>query len=438
MMTDDDGDYDLGSRWLRLETAVRLRWLAVAGQLATLALVGFALGFPLRIAESAALVAMLAGINLWLQIRFPASHRLGPGASFFLLGFDLMQLCGLLFVNGGLVNPFAPLVCVPVIIASASLPLRHSVGLGGLAVLLVTALAFSPFSLPWYPQSEIKLQPEMMIGIWFAIICTMSFAGFYTYRVSHEAHQLADALAATELVLEREKHLSQLDGLAAAAAHELGTPLATISVVAKEMQRAIKPDDPLAEDIALLIGQSGRCRDILKRLTTLSGEPEAHMNRLPLTSLIEEVIAPHRDFGIRLDVGIRSDGEREPVGTRNPGIVYGLGNLIENAVDYARESVSIAVFHDRQEVRITISDDGEGFSPDVLARIGEPYMTRRFGASKAGGLGLGLFIAKTLLERSGASLAFGNRKDGAGAEVSVSWPRWRMDSEQAGSTFRKG
>lgn len=269
----------------------------------------------------------------------------------------------------------------------------------------------------------------MQLGVWCSIASTMAFAAFYAYRVSMEASQLADALAATELVLQREKHLSQLDGLAAAAAHELGTPLATISVVAKEMERELKEDDRFREDVALLRSQSERCRDILRRLTTLSAEDEAHMRRLTLSSMMEEVIAPHREFGIKLELIEKSPRAGEPVLNRNAGIMYGLGNLIENAVDYARKTVTVTVEYDPALLIIIIEDDGNGYAPDILTRIGEPYVTTRQRDDTAGGLGLGLFIAKTLLERSGAAISFGNRdSETPGARIRVEWPRVLIDS----------
>ncbi len=365
-------------------------------------------------------------------MRFPPTQRLTPPAAFALLGLDLAQLTALLFITGGLANPFAPLLCVPVIISSASQPKPHSIVLAVFAVVGVTALAFSPFQLPWYPGTVLLIPHVLTAGIWFAIVSMTAFAAFYTYRVSLEASELSEALTATELVLQREKHLSQLDGLAAAAAHELGTPLATISVVAKEMERELGDDPRFGEDVHLLRSQSERCRDILRRLTTLSSESEEHMRLLPLSSLIEEVMAPHREFGIEIELKEQGERATEPVGIRNAGILYGLGNLLENAVDYARKKVTVTTEHTPERVRVTIEDDGEGFSPDILARIGEPYVTRRQKDDSAGGLGLGLFIAKTLLERSGARLRFEN--GGAkhpGARVSVEWPRALMDSKLA-------
>ncbi|MQB45632.1 ActS/PrrB/RegB family redox-sensitive histidine kinase [Agrobacterium rhizogenes] len=417
------------SRRLRLQTLVRLRWLAVGGQTATVMIVAFWLKFPMPLLACCVLIACLAWINFFLTLRYPPTHRLEPPAAFALLGLDLLQLCGLLLITGGLANPFSALVCVPVIISFASQPIRYSMVLIVLAMICITGLAFSPFPLPWYGGVEVNVHSVMQLGVWCSIASTMAFAAFYAYRVSMEASQLADALAATELVLQREKHLSQLDGLAAAAAHELGTPLATISVVAKEMERELLHDDRFREDVALLRSQSERCRDILRRLTTLSAEDEAHMRRLTLSSMMEEVIAPHREFGIKLELIEKSPRAGEPVLNRNAGIMYGLGNLIENAVDYARKTVTVTVEYDPALLIIIIEDDGNGYAPDILTRIGEPYVTTRQRDDTAGGLGLGLFIAKTLLERSGAAISFGNRDpETPGARIRVEWPRVLIDS----------
>ncbi|QYA01819.1 ActS/PrrB/RegB family redox-sensitive histidine kinase [Rhizobium sp. B21/90] len=417
------------SRRVRLQTLVRLRWLAVGGQAATVAIVAFWLQFPLPLLPCCVLIACLAWINLFLTLRYPPTHRLDAPATFALLGLDLLQLCGLLFITGGLANPFSILVCVPVIISFASQPIRYSMTLILAAMVAITSLAFSPFPLPWYAGGIVSINEVMQLGVWCSIASTMAFAAFYAYRVSMEASQLADALAATELVLQREKHLSQLDGLAAAAAHELGTPLATISIVSKEMERELGHDERYREDVALLRSQSERCRDILRRITTLSAENEAHMRYLTLSSMMEEILAPHREFGIKLTLVEETPRAGEPVLNRNAGIMYGLGNLVENAVDYAREMVTVTVAFDAETLAITIEDDGVGYAPDILTRIGEPYVTTRQRDDAAGGLGLGLFIAKTLLERSGATLTFGNREaETSGARIRIEWPRVLIDS----------
>jgi two-component system sensor histidine kinase RegB len=264
-----------------------------------------------------------------------------------------------------------------------------------------------------------------IIGVWIAVVSSIAFTGVYAYRVAKEARLLANALAATELVLQREQHISALDGLAAAAAHELGTPLATIALVAREMERALGKDERFSEDVTLLRTQSERCREILRQLTSLSSEGEAHMARQPFTSLIEETAAPHRDFGIEIRLEPGATEGPEPVGRRNPGVIYGLGNLVENAVDFARESVTIRWHWDADTVGLLVVDDGHGFPAEILDRIGEPYMSKRSSdGSSGGGLGLGLFIAKTLLERSGAQIRFGNLAEkGKGAFAEVIWPR---------------
>lgn len=432
MAVTDLGDRTRFSRYrLRLQTLTRLRWLAVTGQSLTVLIVAFVLEFPFPVVLCFALIACSAWLNVFLTFRYPATHRLGPPAALAVLGFDVLQLAGLLYMTGGLVNPFSILICVPVIISTASQPTRYTIVLGVLTVLCTSLLAPFHLPLPWYPGVSYEAHLVLVLGIWIAIISTTLFAAFYVHRVSSEANQLADALTATELTLQREQHLFALDGLAAAAAHELGTPLATISVVAKEMQRALGEDERYREDLQLLRSQSERCRDILRRLTTLSTDNEEHMRRLPLSSLLEEVVAPHREFGVVINVAIEARSEREPVGLRNAGILYGLGNLVENAVDFARSEVAVRAEYDENIVRIVIADDGPGFPPEIQAQIGEPFLTQRSASKekRAGGLGLGLFIAKTLLERNGASLRFENRfADGAGAMVTLTWPRSAMDA----------
>ena len=346
-----------------------------------------------------------------------------------LLSYDILQLALLLFMTGGLQNPFAVLLVVPVIVSATAQSFRQIVPLGILAMTAATVLVFFHLPLPWQPGSSLKMPLVYVAGMWVAIASALSFTAFYTYRVADEARKLSNALAATELVLQREQHLSALDGLAAAAAHELGTPLATIALVSKEMIRELPQGSPLHEDASLLRSQAERCRDILKKLSSLSEEGSSHIGRLALSSLMEEVAAPHRDFGVKLAL---SPGTTpgEPVFERNAGIVYGLGNLVENAVDFARNQVNFNAEWSDSDVIIHLCDDGPGFPPELLERIGEPFMTtrRRDPDATGGGLGLGLFIAKTLLERSGASLEFSNSGGNLpGACVRVRWKREQID-----------
>ncbi|PSJ62225.1 ActS/PrrB/RegB family redox-sensitive histidine kinase [Pseudaminobacter soli (ex Li et al. 2025)] len=417
-------DFQQSAR-LRLNTLIRLRWLAIIGQSIAVIVIAYWFNFPMPVSLCFALIACSAWLNLLLTFRFPAAHRLQPLPALGILTFDALQLAGLLYMTGGLTNPFSLLMTVPVVISATSLPLSLTAILGVFVMALTTLLAFFHLPLPWFAGTELAMPFLYVAGMWMAVSSSIAFTAIYAWRVAEEARLLANALSATELVLQREQHLSALDGLAAAAAHELGTPLATIALVAKEMERALGNDPKFHEDVTLLRSQSERCRQILKRLTSLSSESEVHLARLPLTSLVEEVIAPHRDFGISIKLEPGEQIGPEPVGHRNAGVIYGLGNLVENAVDFAVATVVIRWKWNERTVTFDIVDDGPGFPPEIIDRIGEPYMTtRQGGGEQGGGLGLGLFIAKTLLERSGATLTFSNANErGKGAVVQIEWPR---------------
>ena len=422
-------------RNVRLDTLVRLRWLAIIGQSTAVLVVYYGLDFHLPIYACLAAIVLSAWLNVALRLRFHMTQRLAPDRAAWLLAFDIAELAVLLFLTGGLQNPFAFLFLGPVLLSATALPPRFTLLLGAFAVACATILVFVHYPLPWDSEDPLQLPPIYMMGVWLCILLAIGFIGVYAWQITEESRQLSDALAATELVLAREQHLSQLDGLAAAAAHELGTPLSTISVIARELERAIALDAPHGDDVRLLREQATRCRDILAKITELPGGGEP-FDRMRLTALIEEVVAPHRNFGVTIDVATPTDRSTEPVGARNPAILYGLGNLLENAVDFANDRVSVDADWGEESVAVTITDDGPGFAPEILARIGEPYVTtrsRRHQQTDTGdeptGLGLGFFIAKTLLERSGATLSFENRAvPERGAIIRLHWSR--SDFEQ--------
>jgi len=415
---------------LRLDTMIRLRWLVVIGQSVTLGVVHWGLGFELPVVPALALVALTAATNLFLRFRYPRPHRLSEPASGFLLGYDVVQLSALLYLTGGVDNPFFAFYLAPLLISATALSLRTTVMIGALVVTVVTFLSFYYLPLPWYESNNITFPLLYRASEWIAMFVQVAFIGLYTWKIADENRQVANALAATELVLEREQHLSALDGLAAAAAHELGTPLATIAIVSREIERAMPAGASYAEDIRLLRQQTERCRAILSRINSL-GSGDAPYDRMPLSQLIDEAVAPHRPFGTEIKVTLPEERDGEPVIARNPGILYGLGNLIENAVDFARDKVTIIADWNAEKIEILILDDGPGFAGDVIDRIGEPYVSiRRRKADGPGGLGLGIFIAKTLLERTGASLVIANQPlPEKGASVLVRWPRERFRFE---------
>jgi two-component system, sensor histidine kinase RegB len=426
MMTDLVPSAPSGTpRHLRLDTLVRLRWLAIAGQSIAVAGVHFGLGFSLPFGWCFLAIAASAWLNIALRIRFPLSHRLGEGAATALLGFDILQLAALLYLTGGLQNPFAILFLAPVMISATALPPRHTLALGLLAAGLATLLVFLHWPLPWAGNDRPVLPPQYQLGNWIALLLGLGFTGIYAWRVAKEARDLSEALAATELVLAREQHLSQLDGLAAAAAHELGTPLATIALVARELSRLAPAEGEMAEDITLLREQVQRCRGILGKLTSLQDDDAGPLDQLSLSLLIEEAAGPQRPFGVPFEIALIGD-KPEPVCRRNPGMNYGLGNIVDNAVDFARSKVAITAMWTESTVILTIADDGPGFTPEVLMRAGDPYLSRSHAKESraGGGLGLGLFIAKTLLERSGATLEFSNLPlPATGANIRITWLR---------------
>ncbi len=420
---------DLGhrSRRPRVDTLIRLRWLAVSGQLAAVVATHFVWAFPMPFLLCILVVGASVWVNLGLRIRFHRNDRLADRPAFCLMAYDLLQLTFLLYLTGGLENPFAMLFLAPLMIAAVSLSARYATALTLLVILCATTLTFYHRPLPWFPGEAFQLPFLYRAGIWGAVVLGASFAAAYAWRVAEEARKLSDALAATELVLAREQHLTQLDGLAAAAAHELGTPLATIKLVVRDLQKQFPSTGPIGEDLQLLTQEVERCRKILETLASLGNEPGDIIGTLSLGHLIEEVVHPQRDFGTHIVIVKEGEGP-EPECARNPGVLYGLGNLVENAIDFAAEEVRIVARWTNSIVAIVIEDDGPGFSYDVVMLLGEPYLTtkanRRAKSEDGSGLGLGLFIAKTLLERSGASVSMANAVPPAkGARVTILWQR---------------
>src|SRR5450432_210022 len=407
-------DFRHPRRYVRLDTILRLRWLEV---LRCLTIVGLS-----------------ALLNLALQTAFNPMQRLEPVYAAALLALNIVELAGLLYFTGGLQNPFSFLFLAPVLISATALPIRLTIALGALAIACASALVFFHEPLPWDGDEPLVLPPIYLFGVWLSILVAIGVTSLYAFQVTEESRKLSDALAATELVLTREQHLTQLDGLAAAAAHELGTPLSTIFLISRELERAVQDDSPLASDLKTLREQAQRCRDILAKITQLSSSG-APFDLMPLSTLIEEVVAPHRDFGVIIKVRIAVAGTREPVGTRNPAILYGVGNILENAVDFARATVEVNAWWNTETVEIVVSDDGPGIAPDMVKRIGEPYLSRRRAGDEAQsehhGLGLGVFIARTLLERTGAKVSFTNRTfPDHGAVVQIAWPRDRFETSK--------
>src|ERR1700757_2413358 len=299
-------------RNVRLDTLIRLRWLAVCGQLAAVLGGHFGLEFEVPIWACLAGITLGALLNVALRVSFRQTQWLEPDRAAWLLTFDIAELAALLYLTGGLENPFSFLLLGPVLISATALPPRMTLLIGTFAMFCATMLVFLHYDLPWDAENPLELPEIYMVGVWLSILLAIGYIGVYTWQVAEEARQLSDALAATELVLAREQHLSQLDGLAAAAAHELGTPLSTIALVVREVQNALEPGSPHSEDIQLLREQAQRCREILAKLTELSSS--GPFDRMKLSALIEEVVGPHRNFGVSIDVLLPPQRASEPIG----------------------------------------------------------------------------------------------------------------------------
>lgn len=415
---------------LRLRTLVMLRWLAVAGQTLTVLLVHYLVGFELPIGACLGVIMASAWINVWLTLSVPPQQFAKDWEAFAQLGYDVLQLCALLILTGGLQNPFVVMLAAPVMIAVAALPQRWALGVAAIALAGTAVMWMWSLPLPWVGGETIDLPGMYVLGLWAAIVIAVGFTSVYSWRVSQEGMRMATALAATQSVLSREQRLSALGALAAAAAHELGTPLATIQLTAKEMLREVQDNEQLREDAELMVTQARRCRDILKRLGQEQAATDERHDRVELAAALEEASGPLRGLGPMLDVVLASPegAGPAPVLRRMPELLYGIGNFVENAVDFANTRVVVEGSWDAESLRVSICDDGPGFRAEILSKIGEPYITTRSGTPGQGGLGLGVFIAKTMIEKSGGRVAFDNSSPLGGAKIRIIWPRNRVEA----------
>ena len=423
------------SNWVRLRTLVILRWVAVTGQTAAVLVALYI--FNLRLETG--LIAMTIGTavlaNILSTFLFPENRRLTEREGVMMMGFDLLQLGVLLYLSGGLSNPFSLLILAPVTIAANVLPARSTILLGVVAIGIISAL--TQWHVPLLTATGFPLElPQLFVfGFWVALVTGIVFIGLYARQVTQEIMSMSEALAATQMALAREQKLTDLGGVVAAAAHELGTPLATIKLVSSELIDELDEGSELLDDAVLIRDQADRCRDILRSMGR-AGKDDKHLQTAPFETVIREAAEPHTGRGKAVEIRIASDTDpsRQPVVRRQPEIIHGIRNLVQNAVDFSATTVRIELSWSEQNLGVRIIDDGQGFSSSVLGRIGDPFMRRRrwqlLDDRRPGyeGMGLGLFIAKTLLERSGASLTFANggaralANRSGGAVVSVTWP----------------
>ncbi len=433
---------------------ILLRWFAIAGQLTAITVAQQMYGLRLELGLCYLAIGASVIANLVAIFVFPENKRLTETQNMLMVLFDLLQLSFLLFLTGGLHNPFALLMLGPVTISAAALTLRSTVFLGGTAILLVSLLAQFNYPLRTEQGFILAIPDVFVFGNWIALIIAIIFISAYSVKVTSEINSMSDALSATQMALAREQKLTDLGGVVAAAAHELGTPLATIKLASGELFEELSGRPDLQEDAALIREQADRCRDILRDMGR-AGKDDLHLRQAPLRAVLEEAAEPHMDRGKEITFAIIGPEIVQPSILRKPEIIHGIRNLVQNAVDFAQRKIWVEASWNDAVISLRIMDDGRGFPPHLIGRIGDPFMKRRKSSSDRSarpgyeGMGLGLFIAKTLLERSGAELSFANGRedtswdtaasvDGIGAVVEVKWRRADIDAVQGDTPAPQG
>ncbi|EIE50116.1 histidine kinase [Salipiger aestuarii] len=427
------------SNFIRLRTLIILRWVAIVGQLTAISVARELYDLQLELGLCYLAVGVSVVGNLVAMFVFPEDKRLSEAENFLMVMFDLLQLCLLLFLTGGLHNPFSLLVLAPATVSAAVLSLRSTILLNVTALALITVMVFAHLPLRTTDGEILALPQVFVFGQWTALAIALAFISVYARRATKEMNAMSDALIATQMALARAQKLSDLGGVVAAAAHELGTPLATIKLASSELIDDLDALPDLQDDARLIRAQADRCRDILRGMGR-AGKDDLHLRQAPLSELLREAAEPHENRGkhITMDFAPLPGGGAQPLVLRRPDILHGLRNLIQNAVDFARSEVWIDAGWDGSRVLVRIRDDGPGYPPHLIRRLGDPLLRRRRSAADRGarpeyeGMGLGLFIAKTLLERSGAELSFANGAAPSGREgeagtphgaiVEVTWP----------------
>jgi len=432
--------------WLRLRTFTMLRWIAITGQIA--AIIIAKLHFDLQLDLGAAGLAVGAAIvvNLVSIIAFPRNKRLSELQALAVLLFDTKQLGVLIYLTGGLHNPCALLLVIPVAISATALHLRSTIVLGMTVLTCASLLAICHVPLTTETGSVLRIPDMFVFGFWITIVIGTIFLGIYARHVTLEIHSMSDALLATQMALSREQKLTDLGGVVAAAAHELGTPLATIKLASSELMEDLGDRPELREDVELIRRQAERCHEILRSMGR-AGKEDAHLRSAPLSAVIGEAAEPHLNRGMEVILSCIpcDEGKAEPEILRKPELIHGIRNLVQNAVDFAASRVWVEMNWSADGIAVRIADDGPGFADDVIDRIGDPFIHRGRGITELQDrpeyeeMGLGLFIAKILLEHSGAKLSFANGADTLSAEadktrqrgaiIEVVWPRGNRGPE---------
>ena len=402
-------------------TLTILRYIVIIGQFMAINIVFFYLNLSLPIKESYLIIFIGLTTNLFLQFKIKVNQLKDTYASLFLL-YDLFQLSALLYLTGGILNPFSILLIIPTIVSSTFLSMGTTIILGVITSFLLFLLSYTYLPLPGIESNIFDVPNFYKQGILIAILIGLIFLSYFGIRFAGETKKRSEALNKLQEVISKEYELESLGGQAAAAAHSLGTPLATISVVAKELKKEIGNEKELSKDIDLLISQAKRCREILKQISKKQIEEDIFLSSTKFEDLLEEIINSFKETSSK-EINLLVDKDHNKIAIqRTPEIIYGLRNFIGNAVKFSKSKVKINLTSDQKIIEIKINDDGPGIPEDIINKIGEPYIkSKSKELSSNAGLGLGTFLGKTLLERQSAKLLFRRNSDLGGALVIITW-----------------
>ena len=402
-------------------TLTILRYIAIFGQFIAINIVFFYLNLKFPLKESYVIIFIGLITNLFLQFKIKVNQLKDSYASLFLL-YDLLQLSTLLYLTGGILNPFSTLLIIPTIVSSTFLSMGTTIILGIITSFLLFLLSFNHLPLPGIESNIFEVPNFYKQGILIAILIGLIFLSYFGIRFAGETKKRSEALNKLQEVISKEYELESLGGQAAAAAHSLGTPLATISVVAKELKKEIGNDKEFSKDIDLLISQSKRCSEILKKISKKQMREDIFLSSIKFEDLLDEIIISFKETSSKkIDLVVENDKNKIAI-QRTPEIIYGLRNFIGNAIKFSKSRVNINLRSDKKIVEIKINDDGPGIPEDIIEKIGEPYIrSKSKELSSNSGLGLGTFLGKTLLEKQGAKLLFRRNSELGGALVVLTW-----------------
>ena len=403
------------------KTLVILRWIAIIGQFSAINLVYFylKLDFPVFIAHFVLFLGFLT--NIYLQFGVRSILLKDFYASIFLI-YDLIQLTSLLYLTGGISNPFSILMIIPTIVSSTFLSMGTTIILGILTIIFLFTLTIFHYPLPGIHDHSITFPKLYLTGYFLAIIVGLIFLSYFGIRFSGESKRRSDAINKLQQVIAKEYELESLGGQAAAAAHSLGTPLATISVVAAELKKELGKNNEHSKDIELLISQTKRCGEILRQISNKQIKEDEFFSKTTMEDILNEVIQYFKETSSkRLILNLDSDKNKFDF-LRSPELIYGLRNFIGNAVKFAKSSIEIKIISNSKNLEVSINDDGPGFPDDIIESLGEPYIKSKSATVVSNaGTGLGTFLGKTLLERKSARLSFSKDKKLGGASVNIIW-----------------